>query len=117
LDTNTQMNDFVGVHTPMEPEQKVWICVRVVTFWPGLARKPRLWPAEILGQAKAATHGLALALAWPGLAWPRPRLLVHKVDLESAGAGGIGSRCYRYPSIHEASLLSENFRYGESLSP
>jgi hypothetical protein len=43
----------------------------VMMFRPGLAPKPRLWlglrwlwPAQDLGQAKAATHGLALA--WPG---------------------------------------------------
>jgi hypothetical protein len=41
-------------------------------FWPSLAQKPWLWldlrwlwPAENLGQAKAATHGLALAQPGP----------------------------------------------------
>jgi len=45
--------------------------LHVVIFQPSLAQKPWLWlglrwlwPAEILGQAKATTHGLALA--WPG---------------------------------------------------
>jgi hypothetical protein len=45
----------------------------IVMFQPSLAQKPwlwlglrHLWPAQDLGQAKAATHGLALAWPSPG---------------------------------------------------
>ncbi len=54
-----------------------WMCcwgtaVGVVLFGPGLAQKPWLWPglrglwlSQKLGQAKAPTHGLALAWLGP----------------------------------------------------